>query len=99
MVPWKAVRLPRCIATEILWNRKVFSRWSPVALDIFSAIAEMKLAPSSLGPSVSSATGMKMKWCDSEICRDFLRFLFAAVSATAPAPRFESGRYEGPKCH
>ena len=84
MVPWKAATLPRCIATEILWNRKVFSLWSPVALDIFSAIAEMKLAPSSqIGPSVSSATGMK--WCDSEICRYFLRFLSAATSATAPA--------------
>ena len=42
MVPWKAATLPRCIATEILWNKKVFSCWSPVALDIFSAIAEMK---------------------------------------------------------
>ena len=38
MVPWKASRGPRCIATEILWNRDVFSRWSPVALDIFSQL-------------------------------------------------------------
>ena len=26
MVPWKAATLPRCIATEILWNKKVFPR-------------------------------------------------------------------------
>ena len=67
-----------------------------MALDIFTAIAEMKLAPSSqIGPSVSTATGMK--WCVPEILEYFLRFLSAAASATAPALWIESGRYEGAK--
>ena len=71
MVPWKAVTLHAMHAVlprRFSGIKNVFSRWLPVALDIFSAIAEMKLAPSShIGPSDSTATGMK--WCVPEICR------------------------------
>ena len=82
-VPWKAAALPRCMATDSVWNKNLRSLPSPDFDVSFSPIKAIKFTPSlQIGPNVSNATGTNM--CFVAIVAYFRIFLSAAASAAAP---------------